>query len=225
MNRNQTLNLYEAFDRLQAGGKLRHYEVHELKSRLKKPALSDDIGMLAQVFTMGVKAYSGNVNLVQRYLDKSMDPYDLAGVIRGICNNWHHAARHKTFLLSVCHHRNYFRLFEAANAAFEVFEKNIERTIFVDTFESLFWRWQEVLNADEDHHYEAGYTRGLNRVMEVALLGDKIHEPFHTRAGQFLNAEWEEPLQEKIIELKARAADARRKMGFFARFFREKEMA
>lgn len=197
------LKLAKIVDRLHWGGKLTRQELNAIKLRLVSPQVCDDVHDLALAFSMGVKPYQNNLRLLERLLYKDIDDYELSAVLKALCINWHRAHKYKDYMLNLCHPRRFLRNFEAAKTAFLIFEKNIHKPNFTDVFETLYWRWQETLEPQEKP-INANYARAINRIMEVALLGDKVLEPMYIRTGKTPVPEWNEELGNILEARKAK---------------------
>lgn len=218
MAKRVVLNLAKINDKLQWGGRLTRSEAHEIKLRLISPGTKDDIHALAIAFSNGVRPYRSNLVLLERLMNSGIDDYELSGVLIGLCNNWRRAHKYCEFLLNITHHRRFMRNYDAAKTAFAILEKNIGKPNFVDVFETLFWRWQELLKPQENP-IDGDYIRCLNRVMEVALLGDKVFEPLYNRVGKHIEPEWEEELANILAQRKQKKQKNIFKFGMFDKIF------
>lgn len=218
MTKRVVLNLAKINDKLQWGGRLTRSEAHEIKLRLISPSAKDDIHGLAIAFSNGVRPYRSNLVLLERLMNSGIDDYELSGVLIGLCNNWRRAHKYCEFLLSVTHHRRSTRNYEAAKTAFAILERNINKPNFVSAFETLFWRWQELLNPQEEA-INGDYIRFLNRVMEVALFGEKVLEPLYNRVSKHIDPLWEEELANILALRKQKKQKNIFKFGMFDKIF------
>lgn len=213
------VNLIEAMDRLKYGGKLSFAEIKEVKARLKNPSGNDDIHYLVQVLSLAARPTSENISLVEQYLNLKQDPYFIEGAIIALCQNWNRHLTYSNFLIYITDPKIFDNFYEAGTAAYDILARNINKPNYLFILELLFKRWQEAIHFNNPKLHSMFYLKGLNKVIETAIIGEEAQSPFYSFVGRTMKPEWEEVLETIIQDRNNHNQKHKKKFDLFNRVF------